>query len=61
MAYRTTHDGPFVFQPEEIVDGGFLSPTALEAALAREKFCPDGLAVLAAYRTHLPEESRWAS
>lgn len=49
MVYRATHDGPFRYQPEEVVEGEFLT---IATALARAQelpFCPDGLAVLAEY------------
>ena len=52
MVYRTTHEGPFRLQPEEIVRGEFL---ALDDVLGRaryDQFCPDGLAVLEAHRRH---------
>ena len=55
MTYRTRHDGPFRLQPEEIVRGEFMTADALDAALAREKFCPDGLAVFTTFRTRHPE------
>jgi len=50
MAYRAEHDGPFRFQPEEIVRGEFVDPDALTVRTTREPFCPDGLVVLAEYR-----------
>jgi isopentenyldiphosphate isomerase len=50
MVYRARHDGPFRLQAEEIVRGEFAVLSALEARLAREPFCPDGVAVLAEYR-----------
>jgi len=50
MAYRAVHDGPFRLQPEEIVRGEFVPLAALDARIAREPFCPDGLAVLAEFR-----------
>jgi isopentenyldiphosphate isomerase len=49
MAYRAVHDGPFRLQPEEIVRGEFVPPGEVSARAARERFCPDGLAVLAEY------------
>jgi isopentenyldiphosphate isomerase len=49
MAYRAVHDGPFRLQPEEIVRGEFIPPEEVSARAARERFCPDGLAVLAEY------------
>jgi len=56
VAYRVHHDGPFRLQPEEIVRGEFMSAAALDAALARERFCPDGLAVFATFRERFPED-----
>jgi isopentenyldiphosphate isomerase len=51
MVYRLVNDGPFRLQPEEIVRGEFVSLDAvLERASSRERFCPDGLAVLSEYR-----------
>jgi len=47
MVYRVTHDGPFVLQPEEVVRGEFVSRDELAVRVAREPFCPDGLAALA--------------
>ena len=47
MVYRTTHDGPFRLQPEEIVRGEFVGPDALASRIDAEPFCPDGLVVLA--------------
>jgi isopentenyldiphosphate isomerase len=49
MAYRAVHDGPFRLQPEEVVRGEFVAPEEVSARAARERFCPDGLAVLAEY------------
>jgi isopentenyldiphosphate isomerase len=56
MAYRCRHDGPFQLQPEEIVRGEFMSAAELDAALARERFCPDGLAVFTTFRERFPED-----
>lgn len=50
MVYRAEHEGPFRYQPEEVVRGEFLSLDAIEARARREPFCPDGLAVLAELR-----------
>lgn len=50
MVYRVVHDGPFRFQPEEIVRGEFVAPADVPARAAREPFCPDGLAVLTEYQ-----------
>lgn len=49
MAYRLTHDGPFRLQPEEVVRGEFVPLTRIEELVARQPFCPDGLAVLRRY------------
>jgi isopentenyldiphosphate isomerase len=49
MVYRVVHGGPFRLQPEEVVCGEFVRLDALQARLARERFCPDGVAVLAEY------------
>jgi isopentenyl-diphosphate delta-isomerase len=53
MVYRAVHDGPFRFQPEEIVRGEFVPPADVAARTARELFCPDGLAVLSEYQRRL--------
>lgn len=50
LAYRTIHDGPFRFQPEEVARGEFVPLPAVAARSARDRFCPDGLAVLAEYQ-----------
>ena len=50
MVYRVVHEGPFRLQPEEIVRGEFVPLDEIAQRAAREPFCPDGLAVLAAYR-----------
>lgn len=60
-AYRARHDGPFRLQPEEIVRGEFMTAPALDAALARERFCPDGLAVFTTFRSRFPEDFPCAS
>ena len=57
VAYRAVHDGPFRLQPEEIVRGEFVSLLALDERIAREPFCPDGLAVLAEYRHRAADHS----
>lgn len=48
--YRAVHDGPFRLQPEEIVRGEFVDVDAVAQRAATAPFCPDGLAVLSAYR-----------
>lgn len=50
MVYRVVHDGPFRLQPEEIVRGEFVPLDEVATRIARESFCPDGLAVLAEYK-----------
>ena len=50
MVFRGDHDGPFHLQPEEIVRGEFIAVADVSVRAAQEPFCPDGLAVLAAYR-----------
>ena len=52
MVYRTRHDGPFRLQPEEIVRGEFVPPAEVTSRARGVPFCPDGLAVLAAYCRH---------
>jgi isopentenyldiphosphate isomerase len=50
MVYRAVHDGPFQLQAEEIVRGEFLPLAEVTVRIQREKFCPDGLEVLAEFR-----------
>jgi isopentenyldiphosphate isomerase len=50
MVYRTTHDGPFRLQPEEVVRGEFVALDDVTARASHEPFCPDGLLVVARYR-----------
>jgi isopentenyldiphosphate isomerase len=45
MAYRVTHDGPFVFQPEEVARGEFVPVADLERWFAEREFCRDGVEV----------------
>jgi 8-oxo-dGTP pyrophosphatase MutT (NUDIX family) len=49
MAYRAIHGGPFKLQPEEVLQGEFVTLTEALCRAEREPFCPDGLAVLKAY------------
>ena len=51
MAYRAVHDGPFRFQPEEVVRGEFVALAEVEERLGRAPFCPDGVAVWRQYQT----------
>jgi isopentenyldiphosphate isomerase len=50
VVYRVIHEGPFRLQPEEIVRGGFVPPREVAVRSTRERFCPDGLAVLAEFQ-----------
>jgi isopentenyldiphosphate isomerase len=55
QVYAATHDGPFVLQAEEIVEGRFLAWPAFDALAARERMCPDSHAVVTEYRArHAP-------
>ena len=47
VAYRAVHDGPFRLQPEEVVRGEFVGVAEVAARARHDRFCPDGLAVLA--------------
>jgi len=49
QVFVACHDGPFVLQPEEIVEGRFVSLAAAEDLIARERCCPDGVQVLREY------------
>jgi isopentenyldiphosphate isomerase len=49
MVFRCVHDGPFVLQASEIVSGEFLPTAAIADRMRRDRFCPDGQAVLARY------------
>jgi isopentenyldiphosphate isomerase len=53
MVFRAEHDGPFRLQTTEIVRGEFISPSSIPARAACDPFCPDGLAVLAAYQSRV--------
>jgi isopentenyldiphosphate isomerase len=57
MVYRLLHDGPFRLQPEEILRGEFVPLSEVKRRLARDPFCPDGLAVLEEYLRRLPPVS----
>jgi len=43
-------DGAFVWQPQEVVWGAFMSFEEADATIAREPFCPDGLEVFERWR-----------
>jgi isopentenyldiphosphate isomerase len=55
--YRVVHDGPFRLQSEEVVRGEFLPLAAVADRIARDPFCPDGVAVLREYRRR--ETAAW--
>lgn len=57
MAYRVVHDGPFRYQPEEVVRGKFVAVAEVKNRAAREPFCPDGLAVLEQFLQGVPEKA----
>ncbi len=50
VVYRAIHDGPFRLQPEEVVRGEFVGLDEVATRASRDRFCPDGLAVLARHR-----------
>ncbi len=50
MVYRAVHEGPFQLQVEEIVQGEFLPLAKIVERAKADKFCPDGLGVLAEYQ-----------
>jgi 8-oxo-dGTP pyrophosphatase MutT (NUDIX family) len=43
--YDVVWDGPIRWQPEEVAWGAFVPVEEVEAMIARERFCPDGLEV----------------
>ncbi len=49
-AYDVVWDGPIDWQPEEVVWGEFVAVDEVEAMVAREPFCPDGLEVFRRWR-----------
>lgn len=55
MTYATVHDGPFRLQPEELVEGRFVTWAAFDALAASEPVCPDSLAVVTTFRRRHPE------
>lgn len=50
MVYRLRHDGPFVLQVEEIIQGSFVPWDELAQRIASQPFCDEGLAILKRYR-----------
>ena len=63
MAYRTTHEGPFRLQAEEVVRGEFRTLDEIDELKRHQPFCPDGLQVLAHYRADVvcAVQRRWFS
>lgn len=51
MVFECIADRPLRLQPEEILQGRWVDLDEVEQWSARERFCPDGLAVLAQYRS----------
>lgn len=49
MVYECNSDRPLRLQPEEIEEGRWISRRNLAALLERERFCPDGVAILGRY------------
>lgn len=64
-AYDVVWDGTIRWQPEEVVWGEFVSLGEVDAMIARERFCPDGLEVFERWRrwdgirTAVPPDGRW--
>ncbi len=44
--FRTSHNGPFVLQPEEVVRGEFMPLTEIVSRLGAENLTPDALPIL---------------
>lgn len=65
--YDVEWSGPIVRQPEEVVWGDFLAIEDADAMIGRERFCADGLEVLARWRawdgvrTAVPSDSAWVT
>lgn len=55
-AYDTTWDGAIRHQPSEVVWGAFLPLEEVDAMIAREPFCPDGLEVFRRWRREREHE-----
>jgi isopentenyldiphosphate isomerase len=49
MVYRAVHEGVFRLQAEEIVRGEFVPIQEVLRRVERDRFCPDGIAVLEEY------------
>ena len=49
-AFDVVWDGPIRWQPEEVAWGAFLRLSEVDAMIARERFCPDGLEVFERWR-----------
>jgi isopentenyldiphosphate isomerase len=54
QVYRAQHDGPFQLQPEEVVQGRFVTREELAKLVAEKPFCPDGLQVWQRYLESQP-------
>lgn len=50
--YACASDGPLRLQAEEIAEGRWVSRSELADLMRRERFCPDGLAVLERFDSH---------
>jgi isopentenyldiphosphate isomerase len=49
-AFDVVWDGPIVWQPSEVAWGAFVTFDEVDAMVARERFCPDGLEVFERWR-----------
>jgi isopentenyldiphosphate isomerase len=49
-AFDVVWDGPIAWQPSEVAWGAFASLEDVDAMIARERFCPDGLEVFERWR-----------
>ncbi len=64
-AYDVVWDGAIRWQPEEVVWGEFVALGEVDAMIARERFCPDGLEVFERWRrwdgirTAVPSDAGW--
>jgi isopentenyldiphosphate isomerase len=48
--YDVVWDGPVLWQPEEVVWGAFVPLERIDAMIAGERFCPDGLEMFERWR-----------
>jgi len=64
-AYDVVWDGAIRWQPEEVAWGEFVALGEVDAMIARQRLCPDGLEVLARWlrwdgiRTAVPSDAEW--